>query len=284
MMNYKNEYNPMSMYEGKAHRKINPQDVVIPNVETEDDRGNRRVKDIFSTLNDARIIICDGEVNDFMASVVTGQLLQLDAVGEGKDIFMYINSPGGSITAGMEIFDTMMSIKSPVITIGMGMCASMGAFLLSAGNLTGGAKALPNCEIMIHQPLGGYQGQATDFKIYANRMEQMKSHLTAHLAYFCNQNKNSIIGQMETTEEKLARLFDDCERDNFMTAEEALDYGLISEIQLSPKHYKFINDMRELGFIDKNKIQATLKAPVVLENKKEDEEVDTKAVDSEESK
>lgn len=228
---------------------VMPRNIVIPNVETEDEKGNKRVKDIFSTLNDARIIMVDGEVNDLMASVVCGQLLQLSSASETDPIYMYINSPGGSITSGLAIFDTMMSVKCPVITIGLGMCASMGAFLLSAGNLTGGAKVLPNCEVMIHQPLGGFQGQATDIDIHAKRILKMKEDLTAHLAYFCDQNKNSTIGRMETTEEKLERLKMDCERDNFMTSEQALEYGLVSEILLLPRHKTALEKMKEKGFI-----------------------------------
>lgn len=228
-----------------------PKNIVIPNVETEDERGNRRVKDIFSTLNDARIIMVDGEVNDLMASVVCGQLLQLGSTSKKDPIYMYINSPGGSVTAGLAIFDTMLSVECPVETIGMGMCASMGAFLLSAGNLTGGAKVLPNCEVMIHQPLGGFQGQASDMKIHAQRLEDIKELLTAHLAYFCHTNKDSYIGRMESVEEKLKQLHKDCDRDNFMTAEEALEYGLVSEIYLFPKHKKSLTEMKELGFLKK---------------------------------
>lgn len=235
--------------QGISSMGIMPKNIVIPNVETEDEKGNKRVKDIFSTLNDARIIMVDGEVNDLMASVVCGQLLQLSSASETDPIYMYINSPGGSITSGLAIFDTMMSVKCPVITIGLGMCASMGAFLLSAGNLTGGAKVLPNCEVMIHQPLGGYQGQATDIDIHARRILKMKEDLTAHLAYFCDQNKNSLIGSMSTTEEKLERLKMDCERDNFMTAEQALEYGLVSEILLLPRHKAALEKMKDSGFI-----------------------------------
>lgn len=228
-----------------------PKNIVIPNVETEDERGNRRVKDIFSTLNDARIIMVDGEVNDLMASVVCGQLLQLGGASNEEPIYMYINSPGGSVTAGLAIFDTMLTVKCPVITIGMGMCASMGAFLLSAGNLTGGAKVLPNCEVMIHQPLGGFQGQASDMKIHAQRLEDIKELLTSYLAYFCHKNKDSFVGSMATTEEKLKQLQIDCDRDNFMTAEEALNYGLVSEVYLFPKHKDALKEMKELGFLKK---------------------------------
>lgn len=125
--------------------------VYVPNVETIDSQGNRKVKDIFSTLNDNRIVICDGEINDAMATVIIAQLLHLSSENDSKPINMYINSPGGSVVAGMAIFDTMMNVKAPINTIGMGMCASMGAFLLSAGNLTGKAISLPDTEIMIHQ-------------------------------------------------------------------------------------------------------------------------------------
>lgn len=243
-MNYINR----DLFNGVTSIYKRPSNIVIPNVETEDERGNRRVKDIFSTLNDARIIMVDGEVNDLMASVVCGQLLQLENASSTENIYMYINSPGGSVTAGLAIFDTMLSVKCPVITIGMGMCASMGAFLLSAGNLTGGAKALPSCEVMIHQPLGGYQGQASDMRIHAKRLDDIKNTLTAYLAYFCHVNKDSLIGKMTSTEEKLAQLHKDCDRDNFMTAEEALAYGLIGEIYLFPRHKKALTEMKELGF------------------------------------
>lgn len=244
-MNYINR----ELFNGVTSIYKRPSNIVIPNVETEDERGNRRVKDIFSTLNDARIIMVDGQVDDLMASVVCGQLLQLENASSTEPIYMYINSPGGSVTAGLAIFDTMLSVKCPVVTIGMGMCASMGAFLLSAGNLTGGAKALPNCEVMIHQPLGGYQGQASDMHIHAKRLDDIKNTLTAYLAYFCHVNKDSLVGKMATTEEKLAQLHKDCDRDNFMTAEEALAYGLISEIYLFPRHKKALTEMKDLGFL-----------------------------------
>lgn len=247
-MNY-NMNNVIEMARGMNSTYKGPKSVVIPNVESEDEHGNKRVKDIFSTLNDARIIMCDGEVNELMASVVTGQLLQLSSADEKEPIYMYINSPGGSVTAGLAIFDTMMSVKCPVITVGMGMCASMGAFLLSAGNLTGGAKALPNCEVMIHQPLGGCQGQATDMEIHVKRIIEMKKVLTNHLAYFCHKNKDSEVGRLATTEEKIEKLKADCERDNFMTANEAFDYGLISEVLLAPRHEEAIKEMNELGFL-----------------------------------
>lgn len=228
---------------------VYPKNVVIPNVETEDSKGNRRVKDIFSTLNDARIIICDGEVNDMMASIVIGQLLHLANESDTAPINMYINSPGGSITAGLAIFDTMMSVKCPVNTVGMGMCASMGAFLLAAGNLTGEAQVLPNCEVMIHQPLGGYQGQATDIEIHANRILKMKKDLIAYLAYFASTNENSIIAKLPTVEERLARMAEDCERDNFLTAEEALEYGLVSKILKLSKHKKCYDEMITQGYL-----------------------------------
>lgn len=247
-MNYRKE-ELLTLIKGVKLPVASPNNIVIPNVESEDEQGNKRVKDIFSTLNDARIIMVDGEVNDLMASVVCGQLLQLSSASETDPIYMYINSPGGSITSGLAIFDTMMSVKCPVITIGMGMCASMGAFLLSAGNLTGGAKVLPNCEVMIHQPLGGFRGQATDIDIHAKRILKMKEDLTAYLAYFCSQNKHSLVGRMNTTEEKIERLRIDCERDNFMTAEEAYNYGLVSEILLLPRHKATLEKMKAEGFI-----------------------------------
>lgn len=236
-------YEFKSMYQAE-----NPKSIVIPNVRTVDDRGNVTVKDIFSTLNDARIIMCDGEVNDLMASVVCGQLLQLSNDDSKEPIYMYINSPGGSITAGMAIFDTMMHVDCEVITVGLGMCASMGAFLLAAGNLTGGATALPECEVMIHQPLGGYRGQATDIAIHSKRILDMKENLIAYLAYFASQNKDSIIGKMTTTQEKLDKVREDCERDRFLTAQEALEYGILSKIITSDRRKKALEEMSKFGF------------------------------------
>ena len=177
-------------------------------------RGERSY-DIFSRLLNDRIIFLSEEVNDTTASLVVAQILFLEGADPDKDINFYINSPGGSITAGMAIYDTMQYIKCDVSTICIGMAASMGAFLLSAGT-KGKRFALPNSEIMIHQPLGGMQGQATDIKIHADRIIRMKSTL------------NQILS--ERTGQPLDVIEKDTERDNFMTAFEAKEYGLIDKV------------------------------------------------------
>ena len=174
-----------------------------------------RSYDIFSRLLKDRIIFFGDEVNDATASIIVAQMLFLESEDPDKDIMLYINSPGGSITAGMAIYDTMNYIKCDVSTICVGMAASMGAFLLSAG-AKGKRLALPNSEIMIHQPLGGMQGQATDIKIHADRIIRMKDKL------------NNILS--ENTGRPLEEIVRDTERDNFMSAQEALDYGLIDRI------------------------------------------------------
>jgi ATP-dependent Clp protease protease subunit len=177
-------------------------------------RGERSY-DIFSRLLNDRIIVLSDEVNDATASLVVAQLLYLESQDPGKDISLYINSPGGSITAGMAIYDTMQYIKSDVSTICVGMAASMGAFLLAAGE-KGKRYALPNSEIMIHQPLGGTQGQATDIMIHAERIVRIKDKLNTILA--------------ERTGQPLDVIKKDTERDNFMSADEALKYGLIDKV------------------------------------------------------
>ena len=187
---------------------------MVPYVIEQTSRGERSY-DIFSRLLKDRIIFLSDEVNDATASLVVAQLLFLDSEDPDKDINLYINSPGGSITAGMAIFDTMNYTKADVSTICVGMAASMGAFLLSAG-AKGKRFALPNSEIMIHQPLGGTQGQATDIQIHAERIIKMKDKLNGLLAAHTGQPIDVIKK--------------DTERDNFMSAEEALKYGLIDKI------------------------------------------------------
>ena len=177
-------------------------------------RGERSY-DIYSRLLNDRIIFLADEVNDVTASLVVAQLLYLEAKDPEKDICLYINSPGGSITAGMAIYDTMNFIKCDVSTICIGMAASMGAFLLSAG-AKGKRLALPNSEIMIHQPLGGMQGQASDIKIHAERIIKMRETLNSILA--------------KNTGKPLEVIEKDTDRDNFMTAKEALEYGLIDKV------------------------------------------------------
>ncbi len=187
---------------------------LVPYVIEQTGHGERSY-DIFSRLLKDRIIFFGDEVNDQTASIIVAQMLFLESEDPDKDIMLYINSPGGSITAGMAIYDTMNYIKCDVSTICVGMAASMGAFLLSAG-AKGKRLALPNSEIMIHQPLGGMQGQATDIKIHADRIMRMKDKL------------NNILS--ENTGRPLEEIVRDTERDNFMSAQEALDYGLVDKI------------------------------------------------------
>ena len=187
---------------------------LVPYVVEQTARGERSY-DIFSRLLNDRIIFLSEEVNDTTASLVVAQLLYLEAQDPDKDIQFYINSPGGSITSGMAIYDTMQYIKPDVSTICVGMAASMGAFLLSSG-AKGKRIALPNAEIMIHQPSGGSQGQATDIQIQAQHILKIKNKLNRILA----DNTGKDVSQIEL----------DCERDNFMSAEEAKEYGLIDKI------------------------------------------------------
>ncbi len=189
-------------------------DALVPMVVEQTSKGERSY-DIFSRLLNDRIIFLSDEVNDTTASLVVAQLLFLEAQDPDKDIYLYINSPGGSITSGMAIYDTMNYIKCDVSTICVGMAASMGAFLLSSG-AKGKRFALPNSEVMIHQPLGGMQGQATDIKIHADRIIAIKNKL------------NSILS--EQTGKPLEVIERDTERDNFMTAEQACEYGLIDKV------------------------------------------------------
>ena len=187
---------------------------LVPMVVEQTNRGERSY-DIFSRLlNDRIIMLCD-EVNDTTASLVVAQLLYLEGQDPDKDISLYINSPGGSITAGMAIYDTMNYIKCDVSTICVGMAASMGAFLLSSG-AKGKRYALPNCEILIHQPLGGMQGQASDIKIHADRIIAIKERL------------NKILS--EQTGQPLEVITKDTDRDNFMTAQQAMEYGLVDNV------------------------------------------------------
>ena len=187
---------------------------LVPMVVEQTNRGERSY-DIYSRLLNDRIVFLADEVNDTTASLVVAQLLYLESQDPDKDISLYIDSPGGSITAGMAIFDTMNYIKCDVSTICIGMAASMGAFLLAAG-APGKRLALPNSEIMIHQPLGGMLGQATDIKMHADRIIRMRQTLNEILA---RETGKSI--------EEIAR---DTERDNFMTAKEAAEYGLIDKV------------------------------------------------------
>ncbi len=187
---------------------------LVPMVVEQTNRGERSY-DIFSRLlNDRIIMLCD-EVNDATASLVVAQLLYLEGQDPDKDISLYINSPGGSISAGMAIYDTMNYIKCDVSTICVGMAASMGAFLLSSG-AKGKRFALPNSEIMIHQPLGGMQGQASDIKIHADHIIRIKERMNRILS--------------EQTGQPIDVITRDTDRDNFMTANQAMEYGLIDKV------------------------------------------------------
>ncbi len=191
---------------------------LVPIVVEQTNRGERSY-DIFSRLLKDRIIFLTGEIEDGMANLVVAQLIFLEAEDPDKDIYLYINSPGGSTTAGMAIYDTMQYIKCDVSTICIGMAASMGAFLMTAG-AKGKRKALPNSEIMIHQPLGGASGQATDIAIHAQRILDFKKKMTRIMS--------------ERTGQPLEKVEADMERDYFMGAEEALKYGIVDEI-IQPK-------------------------------------------------
>ncbi len=187
---------------------------LVPYVVEQTNRGERSY-DIFSRLLNDRIIMLSEEVNDTTASLVVAQLLYLESQDPDKEIQLYINSPGGSVTAGMAIYDTMQYIKCDVSTICIGLAASMGAFLLSSG-AKGKRIALPNAEIMIHQPSAGTQGQITDMAIHLKRLETIKKRMNKILA--------------ENTGKPIEVVTADCERDNFMSAEEAKEYGLIDKV------------------------------------------------------
>ncbi|MDD7158726.1 MAG: ATP-dependent Clp endopeptidase proteolytic subunit ClpP [Firmicutes bacterium] len=187
---------------------------LVPMVIEQTNRGERSY-DIYSRLLEDRIIFLTGEINDLSADIVIAQLIYLEGKDPEKDISLYINSPGGSVTSGMAIYDTMNYIKCDVSTICVGMAASMGAFLLSSG-AKGKRFSLPNSEIMIHQPLGGAQGQASDIKIQADHIMKIKNRMNRILS--------------ANTSQPLKKIEKDVDRDNYMTAEEALKYGLIDKI------------------------------------------------------
>ena len=191
---------------------------LVPTVIEQTGHGERAY-DIYSRLLKDRIIMLSGEINDYTANIVVAQLLFLAAEDPDKDINLYINSPGGSVTAGFAIFDTMNYIKCDVSTICVGMAASMGAFLLSAG-AKGKRYALPNSEVMIHQPLGGAQGQATEIAIAAKHILKTRDKL------------NNILSAQ--TGQPLEKIEQDTERDNFMSAEEAVAYGLVDQVVVRP--------------------------------------------------
>ena len=195
---------------------------LIPMVVDQTANGERSY-DIYSRLLEDRIIFLSGEIDDNTANIVVAQLIYLEGKNPDKDIFLYINSPGGSVTAGMAIYDTMNFIKCDVQTICIGMAASMASFLLASG-AKGKRYALPNSEIMIHQPLGGFQGQASDIAIHANHIARIKERM------------NKILS--EKTGQTLETIQKDTDRDNFMTAKEAKEYGIIDEIFVTRKAKK----------------------------------------------
>jgi ATP-dependent Clp protease protease subunit len=215
------------MHGTKAHLKLlsyrrNLDMNLIPTVIEQTSRGERAY-DIYSRLLKDRIIMLGSAIDDNVANSIVSQLLFLDAQDPEKDIFLYINSPGGSISAGMAIYDTMNFVKSDVQTIGMGMAASMGSFLLAAG-ADGKRFALPNSEIMIHQPLGGAQGQATEIEIAARHILKIKDRMNRILS--------------EKTGQPIEVIARDTDRDNFMDAQEAKDYGLIDDIIVNKNNLK----------------------------------------------
>jgi len=190
---------------------------LVPMVVERTSRGERSY-DIFSRLLKERIIFLNGPVDDHMSHLLTAQLLFLEAEGPDKDIYMYINSPGGVVTSGMAIYDTMQYIRCDVSTLCVGQAASMGAHLLASG-APGKRYALTNARVMIHQPLGGFQGQATDIEIHAREILKLKEHMNAMMAHHTGQ--------------PVEKVAEDVERDYFLTAQEACDYGLVDEVLTS---------------------------------------------------
>jgi ATP-dependent Clp protease protease subunit len=193
---------------------FDPLNALVPMVVEQTAKGERSF-DIYSRLLKERIIFLTGQVEDHMANLIVAQLLFLESESPDKDIYLYINSPGGSVTAGMSIYDTMNFIKPDVSTVCVGQAASMGAFLLSGG-AKGKRYCLPNSRVMIHQPLGGFQGQASDFEIHAKEILSIKEKLNRLMA--------------EHTGQEYEKVANDTDRDNFMTAEQALEYGLIDAV------------------------------------------------------
>ncbi len=193
---------------------LNPLSALVPMVVEQTAKGERSY-DIFSRLLKERVIFLTGQVEDQMANLIVAQLLFLESESPEKDIFIYINSPGGSVTAGMAIYDTMQFIKPSISTVCIGQAASMGAFLLSGG-AKGKRYCLPNARVMIHQPLGGFQGQASDFEIHAKEILSIKEKLNRLLA--------------EHTGQEFDKVANDTDRDNFLSAAEAVEYGLVDEV------------------------------------------------------
>ncbi len=200
----------------KKHNDVtdSPSNALVPIVVEQTAKGERSY-DIYSRLLKERVIFLTGQVEDHMANLVVAQLLFLESENPDKDIYIYINSPGGSVTAGMSIYDTMQFIKPDVSTVCMGQACSMGAFLL-AGGAKGKRFCLPNARVMIHQPLGGFQGQASDIQIHAQEILKIKNTLNERLAFHTGQD--------------MATIERDTDRDNFMSAEQAVAYGLVDGV------------------------------------------------------
>jgi len=193
---------------------LNPLSALVPMVVEQTSKGERSY-DIYSRLLKERVIFLTGQVEDHMANLIVAQLLFLESESPEKDIFIYINSPGGSVTAGMAIYDTMQFIKPNISTVCIGQAASMGAFLLSGGT-KGKRYCLPNARVMIHQPLGGFQGQASDFEIHAKEILSIKEKLNRLLA--------------EHTGQEFDKVANDTDRDNFLSAEQSVEYGLVDAV------------------------------------------------------
>lgn len=204
----------VNQYGAMGQGQVNTTNAVIPMV-TEQTAQGERSYDIYSRLLKERVVFLNGQVEDNMANLIVAQLLFLESEDPEKDIFLYINSPGGSVTAGMSIFDTMNFIKPKVNTVCLGQACSMGAFLLAGGE-KGHRFCLPNARVMIHQPLGGFQGQATDIQIHAKEILTIKEKLNSHLA--------------NATGKDIKVIEQDTERDNFMSAQQSVDYGLVDAI------------------------------------------------------
>ena len=203
------------MIDTKAMNQLEPQNLgLVPMVVEQTARGERAF-DIYSRLLKERVVFCVGPVEDHMANLIVAQLLFLESENPDKDVHLYINSPGGSVTAGLAIYDTVQFIRPHVTTMCIGQAASMGAVLLAAGE-KGKRYALPNSRVMIHQPLGGFQGQATDIEIHAKEILLVRERLNNILAQHCGRSLDEISR--------------DTDRDNFMSAEESRDYGLIDEV------------------------------------------------------
>jgi len=205
----------MSVWQGnQSSRPIHAGGWGIPAVIEQTSRGERQF-DLYSRLLKERVVFLVGDIEDYSANVIVGQLLFLESENPEKDIHLYINSPGGSVTAGMAIYDTMQFIKPDVSTLCIGQAASMGALLLTGG-AAGKRYCLPNSRMMIHQPLGGFQGQASDFDIHAREILKVRERLNGIMAQHTGQS--------------LAQVAQDTERDNFLSADESVDYGLIDEV------------------------------------------------------